>query len=98
MKSLPGPQVGSEDNEHTIFPPVSFKADNAELRAGSRTGSSFFIRVNSSGSRERREVMTSLGNQQKIMSCLPPRLTLIRRGSQRDRRYPAVQKGPLYPT
>ena len=61
--NLPGPSVGSDAREQTIFPPVAFNADTADSIAGNRTGSGFLACEKSSGINLRRLVMTDLANQ-----------------------------------
>ena len=39
--SLPGPHVGNDAKEQTIFPPVALSDDNADSSVGSRAGSGF---------------------------------------------------------
>ena len=60
----PGPQVGSADKEHMIFPPVDLRAARAASRVGKRAGSGFFTWENRSGSCVRSEEMTDLICQQ----------------------------------
>lgn len=60
----PGPQVGSADKEHMIFPPVDLRAARAASSVGRRAGSGFFTWENRSGSCVRSEEMTDLICQQ----------------------------------
>src|ERR1700733_14979339 len=55
----PGPQVGSIESEHTIFPPVVDRAANAALSVGRRAGSGFLTLENKVGNWVSREEMTS---------------------------------------
>lgn len=59
-KSLPGPQVGSVDKEHTIFPPVEDKADRAAFSVGRRAGSGFLTCAKRLGNCVNKVVITSL--------------------------------------
>lgn len=60
----PGPQVGSVDKEHMIFPPVDLRAARPASSVGRRAGSRFFTWANRSGSCVRSEEMTDLICQQ----------------------------------
>ena len=59
-KSRPGPQVGNEAKEQTIFPPVLLNDDTADSSVGKRAGSGFLLCEKSLGKSARREVMMDL--------------------------------------
>lgn len=58
--SLPGPHVGNDAKEQTIFPPVALSDDSADSSVGSRAGSGFFTCEKRAGNCARREVMIDL--------------------------------------
>jgi hypothetical protein len=62
-KSLPGPHVGSADNEQTILPPVAERALSAAFRVGKSAGSGYFISANRLGSCVNSVVIRSLNEE-----------------------------------
>ncbi len=62
-KSLPGPHVGSADNEQTILPPVAERAASAAFMAGKSAGSGYFISTNKLGSCVSSVVIRSLNKR-----------------------------------
>lgn len=62
-KSLPGPHVGNDAKEQTIFPPVALSDDNADSSVGSRAGSGFLACEKRAGNCARREVIIDLTGQ-----------------------------------
>ena len=61
--NLPGPQVGSDAKEQTIFPPVALRDDTADSRVGNKAGSGFFTCEKSLGNCARRDMMMDLVGQ-----------------------------------
>ena len=61
--NLPGPHVGKEAREQTIFPPVALRDDNADSSVGNRAGSGFLTCEKRAGNCARREVMIDLMGQ-----------------------------------
>ena len=61
--SLPGPHVGNEAKEQTIFPPVVLRDDIADSNVGSRAGSGFLTCEKRLGNCARREVIIDLMGQ-----------------------------------
>lgn len=98
--SLPGPQVGKDAKEQTIFPPVALKADTADSSVGNKAGSGFFTCENSLGNCARRDVMTDLVNQHYFILAKIPRWkhTLICTDRQKAHRFPAGRMDLRYLT
>lgn len=61
--SLPGPHVGRDAKEQTIFPPVALSDDKADSSVGSRAGSGFLTCEKRAGNCARRDVMMDLLGQ-----------------------------------
>ena len=94
--SLPGPHVGRDAKEQTIFPPVALSDDNADSSVGSRAGSGFLTCQKRAGNCARRDVMMDLpgqlvsdaimGDNRRTLICMGQRKALRYRVVRMDRR------------